>query len=399
MSQQLINRSPDLKRLQDEGYEIEVKSAHLLVHNVPYVDAQKQVRKRVLVSVLDLAGDVTIRPGTHVVMFAGNHPCDREGRQLEKIKNGSTRQILFDAFGIDHTFSSKPKDGYPDYYEKMATYAAIISGPAEFLDPSVSPKSYRVVESAGGESVFRYEDTASSSAGITAISRKLELEKVAIVGLGGTGSYLLDFLAKTPVQEIHLFDGDDLLQKNAFRMPGAVSAEDLKAVQKKVEYFANQYAPLRKNIFAHPIYIEADNVDQLEEMDFVFICMDRGDAKVPIFEKLVSADISFIDVGMGILLVDEMLQGIVRVTTSTSEKRDHILENNRVGFSSADNEGPYSQNIQIADLNALNAVLAIIKWKKLCGYYRDMDGEFSCTYTLDGNLLINEDKLKNEYFP
>ena len=36
------------------------------------------------------------------------------------------------------------------------------------------------------------------------VTMKLELRKIAILGLGGTGSYVLYFVAKTPVREIHL---------------------------------------------------------------------------------------------------------------------------------------------------------------------------------------------------
>jgi hypothetical protein len=35
----------------------------------------------------------------------------------------------------------------------------------------------------------------------------------------------LDFVAKTPVEEIHLFDSDVFLQHNAFRAPGAINKE------------------------------------------------------------------------------------------------------------------------------------------------------------------------------
>ena len=49
------------------------------------------------------------------------------------------------------------------------------------------------------------------------------------MGLGGTGSYVLDLVAKTPVWEIHLFDGDAFLQHNAFRSPGAPSLDELEA--------------------------------------------------------------------------------------------------------------------------------------------------------------------------
>ena len=33
----LIAHSPDLQRLVADGYELEVRSNHLLVHHVPYV--------------------------------------------------------------------------------------------------------------------------------------------------------------------------------------------------------------------------------------------------------------------------------------------------------------------------------------------------------------------------
>ena len=37
MSHSLISRSPDLKRLRDDGYEVDVQSDHLLMKHVPYV--------------------------------------------------------------------------------------------------------------------------------------------------------------------------------------------------------------------------------------------------------------------------------------------------------------------------------------------------------------------------
>lgn len=56
--------------------------------------------------------------------------------------------------------------------------------------------------------VFCYPDTATTRAGIGAATAKLMTERVAIIGLGGTGSYILDLLAKVPIGEIHLFDPD-----------------------------------------------------------------------------------------------------------------------------------------------------------------------------------------------
>jgi len=84
------------------------------------------------------------------------------------------------------------------------------------------------------ESVFKYIDTASSRAGINVPTQKLELARIAIVGVGGTGSYVLDLVAKTPVKEIHLFDGDVFLSHNAFRAPSAASSDEPKNLYKSI---------------------------------------------------------------------------------------------------------------------------------------------------------------------
>ncbi len=167
-------------------------------------------------------------------------------RQFEtKVSESSWPQLF-----ADHAFSSKPKAGaYKDYYEKIRTYADILVGHAQVLDPAASPLFVRPLISAEEDySVFRYIDTASSRAGIALLSKKLMAAKVAIVGLGGTGSYVLDLIAKTPVGAIHIFDGDKFFQHNAFRAPGAPSGEDLEKGMFKVDYFMSIYSKMHRNI-------------------------------------------------------------------------------------------------------------------------------------------------------
>ena len=53
-------------------------------------------------------------------------------------------------------------------------------------------------------------------------------------------------------------------------------------------------------------------------------------------------------------------------------------------------DAAYTTNIQTCELNALNAVHAVIKWKKLLGFYHDFDKEVSMNYTIDGNIINNE---------
>ncbi len=124
-----------------------------------------------------------------------------------------------------------PSGFYENYYDKVTQYVTILSGYAQKIEPGVTAKRFRPVAADGDEeTVFKYIDTASTRAEIGAVTAKLAtVKKIAIVGLGGTGSYVLDLVAKTPVREIHLFDGDDFLQHNAFRSPGAPSLEELVA--------------------------------------------------------------------------------------------------------------------------------------------------------------------------
>lgn len=275
----------------------------------------------------------------------------------------------------------------------MTTYVAIISSPAKSIDPKVTAKTFPIIESKETEAIFNYVDTASSRAEINIVAKKLELGKVGIVGLGGTGSYVLDLIAKTPIKEIHLFDGDKFLQHNAFRAPGAPSVLELRAKWKKVDYFRDRYCKMHRNIIAHDGYVDESNISQLQGLDFVFLCLDGRGAKKVIVEKLEAFGMLFIDVGMGVELVDKTLLGVLRITTSTTKKREHVREKNRIPFSDGNLVNEYSKNIQIADLNALNAALAVIKWKKLFGFYKDLENEHFSTYTIDGNLLVNEDKL------
>ncbi len=54
--------------------------------------------------------------------------------------------------------------------------------------------------------------------------------------------------------------------------------------------------------------------------------------------------------------------------------------------------GEYASNIQIAELNALNACLAVIKWKQLSGFYQDLEHEHHLTYSTNCALLDTDEK-------
>lgn len=386
MSQRLINLNPDLKRLRDEGYFIQIVGGFLVMREVPYVNAQRQVRRGNLISSLTMAGDLTRTPDTHVAFFDGEYPCRADGTQIHQISHQSGHLPLGNGMVAKHSFSSKPSTGYTDYYHKMTTYAAVFTGPAAQLQADATARVFRVPEEEEN-SVFNYTETASDRAGIGALTEKLSSEKVAVIGLGGTGSYILDFLAKTPVREIRLIDSDDFLQHNAFRTPGAAAIEDLREAPKKVDYLKGIYSRMHRGIVALPVALSPKTLHLLDGITFAFMAMDAGEDKRAVVERLEALKVSFVDVGMGLELVDGSLGGILRTTASTPEKRDHFRS--QVSFAGNGEANVYASNIQVADLNALNAVMAVIKWKKLRGFYRDLEREHHSSYTTDGNMLLN----------
>src|ERR1700722_618466 len=97
MSSQLVSHSADLRRLQEEGYDIEIRSSNLLVR-VPYVTSNQVVASGLIVSELTTSGNVTTPPNTHVVSFVGatedDLPCDNFGRTLDDLINSRERVAL-----------------------------------------------------------------------------------------------------------------------------------------------------------------------------------------------------------------------------------------------------------------------------------------------------------------
>jgi len=387
MSQQLINRSSDLKALRDEGFEVTVIDNHLVVSSIPYVNANKEVAFGRLISELTLSAERTARPGTHVVHFVGDSPCHLDGSKITSISHQESPRQLSSSLRADRSFSNKDRQNPDrDYRQKMLRYIGIISEPAIQLDPEVNPRTFRPVLSDDPDTEFVYQDTNSSRSEILALTDKLKGQKIGVIGLGGTGSYVLDAVAKTPVREIHLYDADSFLQHNAFRAPGAPTLEELESKPAKVEHWAKIYGRMHQGIRPHVREVKVDMLDDMVELDFIFVCIDVGSTKRGLFAWMERKGIPFVDVGMGLKIVDGRILGLVRATSCTEDHSGHLSECVDLNDNPDD---AYQTNIQIAELNMLNAALAVIRWKKHYGFFHDHVGEHQSVYTLDTNHLVN----------
>ena len=388
MSQAVINHSPDLLRLQNEEFQIEVTGGYLAIHQIPYLNSQKEIKSGILVMSLTDAGNIAIKPKDHTAFFVGEHPCNIDGSIVTSLVNSPQNTKLFGDITSDFYLSCHP-DGrtYSDFYDKVSTYVNIISSPALNFNKDTCAKLKKPILVHEDDSPFVYMDTNASRSNIAFMNKLFLPLKIAIVGVGGTGSYLLDFIAKTPVSEIHLFDADVFNSHNAFRAPGAASVDELNAQPSKVEYLGRKYSKMHKRIICHNEYITRDNIEILKTMSYVFLSIDSVDVRNEISKYMIDSGLSFIDSGLGINLSDNKLSGLVRITSGFPGHYSHLKE----AFRGIDiKDDVYESNIQIAELNAFAAIQAIIKWKKLIGFYRDSFNEKNSVYSIDDNDIYND---------
>ncbi len=377
--------SPDIARLVAEGYEVTVGQASLTVHWVPFVDEQRGVRRGELVVPLWRRNGRIVPPMGHSAQFVGGRPCDAAGRELPLggiVNSDDGRRYL----------CIRPEGReFGDYHELVTAYVRRIEEPAQAIRPSASARRMRGKVHAPPRSPLEYGDPSQVRDAVDGYAERVAGGSVGIVGLGGTGSYVLDLVAKTGVEHVHVFDDDEFQQHNAFRAPGAATRAEAEAGRSKVDHFADIYSRMHSGIVPHRTAIGQDNVALLDLVDFAFLCLDEPHAKPAIIARLERNGTPFVDCGIGLQPTPEGLIGMIRVTTSTPDMRSHVHAGGRISFCGGPDDDPYAFRAQVAELNALNAALAVIRWKRLKGFYAGARGEHHSAFVIDDNQMINGD--------
>jgi hypothetical protein len=366
---ELVSHNEDVRRLLERGYAIGFDSGYLVVQDIPYLDDQRRCRSGAIVTKLDHIDRTKInKPNDHQIFFAGSHPCNLDGMPIRNLGGGPAGLVLTKKnVVVERTFSNKPPEGFSNFFDKIESYVAIISGPAMELH-GATPYTFRVDEAVGASEVFKFQDTLTSRAEIGDLAAKLKEDVVALVGLGGTGAYLLDFFVKSPVREVRGFDADAFHVHNAFRAPGRLLEDELG--KPKAVVHAGRYENFRNGLLLEPCCVDATSEDLLKGVTFAFVCVDKGSSRARIFDLLITLKIPFIDVGMGLNRKQGPLNGLLRVTYYAPEIAEAMRAKGLAEMHD-DPDDAYRNNIQISELNALNACLAIIRFKQLRGVYVD----------------------------
>jgi hypothetical protein len=395
--QRLVSHNDDLRRLVEKGYAVAFDSNCLVIRDIPYLDSNRQLQIGAIVAKLDFVDQEHVTQTDHQVFFAGSIPCNLDGTPIPNLAGGAAQLPLSEASKdvvVQRSFSNKPRPSgkFQDFFEKIESYVAIISGPAIELHHA-NPYTFRAVEEVVSDSVFKFHDTLTSRAEISELSAKFKNDVIAVIGLGGTGGYVLDFLVKTPVREIRAFDLDAFHVHNAFRSPGRL--EPIELGQTKAEVYRSRYDNFRTGLSVAPKFIDASCSKEFDGVTFAFVCVDKGSSRSVIFDLLLSKGIPFIDVGMGLNRKKGPLNGMLRTTYYSAEHGLKVREKGLAELADSPND-LYRLNIQIGELNALNACLAVIRFKQLRGFYFEEIPYYDLLFEVGDLKIVGESQFDED---
>lgn len=391
MFPKLVSLNDDLRRLVEKGYAVAFDSGYLVVRDIPYLDQAGELQLGAFVTKLVFVDQHRVQQEDHQVFFAGGVPYELDGRPIANLGGGTAPLSLSDRCRdvvVQRSFSNKPKaEGrFSDFFSKIESYTSIIAGPAMERYKKM-PYTFRADVGGSEDSAFKLTDSLSSRAEIVDLSALFANEVIAVIGLGGTGAYVLDYLVKTPVREIRAFDLDPFHVHNAYRSPGRLEVSEFG--KPKAEVYEDRYDNFRHGLRAEAKRIDASCVEDLKDVTFAFVCVDRGSSRAGIFELLIAMKIPFIDVGMGLKRKDGALTGQVRVTYFPPEQAQHLRDMQLAELHDAP-DNIYRTNIQIGELNALNAALAVIRYKQVRGFYVADEGLLQLLFRVSDMKIIGE---------
>lgn len=121
---------------------------------------------------------------------------------------------------------------------------------------------------------------------------------IAVIGVGGVGSWVAEALARTAIGEVTLIDLDDVCVTNTNRQIHALSST---VGQSKVAVMADRMRDINPDCLVHEVeeFVSRDNLDELihTEFDYVIDCIDSVGVKAALIHHCKRRKIPIITVG------------------------------------------------------------------------------------------------------
>lgn len=175
----------------------------------------------------------------------------------------------------------------------------------------------------------------------------------------------------------------------------AISIRGAWAGKSKAEVYGGRYENFRTGLSVTSAFIDASCHDEVDGVTFAFVCVDKGSSRAGIFDLLISKGIPFIDVGMGLNRKRGPISGLLRTTYYSAEHGQEVREKDLAPLTD-DPDDIYRTNIQISELNALNACLAVVRFKQLRGVFFEDASYHHLVMDISDLKTAGEDELAED---
>ena len=263
--------------------------------------------------------------------------------------------------------------------EEDESASAVVHRYAKQIVGAVSAAGYTEPAALASLDPSHISNTFEARAAIAPVQDRIRGQRIAIIGLGGTGAYLLDLISKTPVSEIHLLDSDRVDWHTLSRAPGAPTAEEIELIRAgsllKFDYYHSKYAAFPPCIHPHPFQVDGPSTFAAfladHPIDYAFVCIDQfteGDSarQDAVYCAVMEAGIPFIDSSVSIMLEDCAVRGAV--TTSAYDAGSDAWKN-AIPNARLEGAAPGYRNVQLPEVNAAAATFAVMEWRRRTGQY------------------------------
>ena len=293
------------------------------------------------------------------------------------------------------------RKGSPGSLEEDESARDLIHRYAKQIVGAVSAAGYSETVSLKVQGPFKIPNTFEARAALGPVQDRIRNQRIAIIGLGGTGAYVLDLVAKTPVKEIHLLDSDDINWHNLMRAPGAPTSDEIESRRNgrlcKVDYYHSKYASLREGI--HPHTVRVDSLSTFREflsdhpIDYAFVCIDQltecdSPRQDVVYCALSEAAVPFIDSGVSISVEDSAVRGAV---TTSAYDAGSVAWKEAIPNARVEGNVPGYSNVQLPEVNALAASLAVVEWRRRTEQYVSDSASFLYKFRLEKPHIVRAD--------
>ena len=381
---------------EQAGFTVRVESGVVQAIQVPCLLADGVVGTCTIETSYDPASgkpDKQIGEAVHAVRITINE--ERDGRVYQADGTPIGNYVRGDGKTWSNISIKKGWQGSP---EEDATASDLIHRYAKHIVGAVSAAGYSEPAALTMPDPFHIPNTFEARAAIAPVQDRIRGQSIAIIGLGGTGAYLLDLIAKMPVSEIHLLDSDCVDWHTLKRAPGAPTVEEIELVRAgsllKVNYYHSKYVAFRDGIHPHPVQVDSSSMFAEflldHPIDYAFVCIDQlteGDSarQDAVYRAITEAGVPFIDSGVSITLEDCAVRGAV--TTSSYDAGSDAWED-AIPNARLKGGAPGYRNVQLPEVNAAAATFAVMEWRRRTGQYVSETPSFYQKFRLEKGRIF-----------